>query len=210
MQAAEYAKAVTVRVTAAKPWRWALGGALSVLLAVGAAWGEDNAELANKIKGGMLVEFARYTTWNKERFALPESPVVIGVVGDEGLADALAGEIDRGKVKVQDRTVAVRKLPRVAPDDEEARRQFLRDARQLHVLYIGDGERRWVREVLGRLAGLEVLTVSAAGKFADDGGMIGLFLHQGRYRFDVNKAAIERVGLKISSKVLELARKVLR
>jgi hypothetical protein len=59
--------------------------------------------------------------------------------------------------------------------------------------------------ILQRAAALPILTISDAPQFLDAGGVIRLRLVDGRMRFDVNVAAAQRVGLRISSQLLRLA-----
>ena len=53
-----------------------------------------------------------------------------------------------------------------------------------------------------------VLTVGEADRFARRGGMIGFFFEDNRVRLEVNRAAAERAGLRVSSKLLAVARLV--
>ena len=47
-----------------------------------------------------------------------------------------------------------------------------------------------------------------ADRFARRGGMIGFFFEDNRVRLEVNRAAAERAGLRVSSKLLAVARLV--
>jgi preprotein translocase subunit Sec61beta len=51
-----------------------------------------------------------------------------------------------------------------------------------------------------------VLTVGESEAFARQGGMIRFFEEDNRLRFEINPTAAEKVGLRISSKLLKLAR----
>jgi hypothetical protein len=167
-------------------------------------------DLADKIRAGMLVEFARYTTWPDHKFKGQDQPLVIGVLDEEGLATVLSKLTGGGAVTVHGRPIEVRVLPRLDPDQEADARRLEAESQSLHVLYIGEPSRGRRRELLRRLEGTAVLTVSESASFADDGGMIGLFLRGKRYRFDIHKGAIDRAGLKIKATVLELADRVIR
>ena len=57
-------------------------------------------------------------------------------------------------------------------------------------------------------SGAPVLTVGEADRFARRGGMIGFFFEDNRVRLEVNRAAAERAGLRVSSKLLAVARLV--
>ena len=64
---------------------------------------------------------------------------------------------------------------------------------------------------VNNLKGLEgakqksVLTIGDAEGFTDAGGVVRLFLEEGKERFEVNTLAAERAHLRISSKLLKLA-----
>ncbi|CAK0764814.1 conserved exported hypothetical protein [Gammaproteobacteria bacterium] len=53
-----------------------------------------------------------------------------------------------------------------------------------------------------------ILTIGDVAGFADRGGMIGLYLEDGKIVFDINLAAARAAGITISSRVLHLARRV--
>ena len=59
---------------------------------------------------------------------------------------------------------------------------------------------------LKAVAGTPTLTVGETDRFIEQGGLINFFVEQGRVRFEVNRAAAERVKLRISSRLLQLAR----
>ena len=54
--------------------------------------------------------------------------------------------------------------------------------------------------------GVFVFTVSDAARFAQTGGMVELFVENGRMRFAVNVDALERAHVRLSSRVLALAK----
>jgi hypothetical protein len=62
---------------------------------------------------------------------------------------------------------------------------------------------------LGGLRTLPVLTVSDGKGFSHASGIIELYVEAGRMRFAINVDAVERSGLRISSRLLGLA-KVIR
>jgi YfiR/HmsC-like len=53
-----------------------------------------------------------------------------------------------------------------------------------------------------------VLTIGESDGFARAGGMVNFVIDAGRVRFDVNQKAAERRGLRLSSRMLRLARRV--
>ena len=77
-----------------------------------------------------------------------------------------------------------------------------------HVLYISSSERKQVVQILSTAAGSNILTVGEIAQFAARGGMVQFGLEDKEVRFDVNLDAALRAGLKISSRLLVLARVV--
>jgi hypothetical protein len=58
------------------------------------------------------------------------------------------------------------------------------------------------------LKGVAVLTVGTSDQFARSGGMVGLFVEDGRMRFAINPDAAQRSGVRLSSRLLALAKLV--
>lgn len=61
-------------------------------------------------------------------------------------------------------------------------------------------------EGLLKSAGNQTLTIGESDDFLDKGGIIRFFVEDNHLRFEVNKAALDRAGLFMSSRVLRLAR----
>ena len=55
-------------------------------------------------------------------------------------------------------------------------------------------------------AGMPILTVGETPRFIEQVGIINFFLENGKVRFEINRTAAERAGLRISSRLLQLAR----
>jgi hypothetical protein len=78
------------------------------------------------------------------------------------------------------------------------------------LLFVPSSNAKRVVTTVDRLKEAPVLTVSDAEGFAESGGMIELFQENGRMRFAVNVEVVQRSGLRVSSRVLDLARIVKR
>ena len=74
-----------------------------------------------------------------------------------------------------------------------------------HVLYVPARPTVDRQALLGRAAGLPILTVGDYASFLDEGGIVRLRMIDGRVRFEVNVAPAGRVGLRLSSQLLQLA-----
>ena len=77
-----------------------------------------------------------------------------------------------------------------------------------HMVYLGMGEITRIKSILAELKNQPVLTVSDSEGFAAVGGMLGLVKKDERLKFEVNQTAARISGLKLSSKLMQLAVKV--
>jgi hypothetical protein len=66
-----------------------------------------------------------------------------------------------------------------------------------------------VAAILAFLNGAPILTVGETDDFIQQGGMIGFCLQGKKIRFDINLNAAQRANLKISSRLLLLAKTVI-
>ena len=147
-----------------------------------------------QVKAAYLFNFLKFVEYPSESFADPLAPIVIGVIGDDPFGSALP-QVVIGKT-VQGRDLVVRLY---RPGE---------DLRRAHILFISASERRRLPAILAGLRGSSVLTVSDAAGFLDAGGMIQFLNENDRVRFAINIDATTRGKLKVSSKLLSLARPV--
>ncbi len=142
-----------------------------------------------QIKAAFLYNFAKFVEWP----ALPPSAaIVVCLVGDDGIAAAFV-ETVRGQ-NISGHTFEVRR-----PRDSVT-------WRTCHLLFIADAETRRSAGGLDGIKTLPVLTVSDGKGFSRAGGIIELYVEGGRMRFAINVDAAERSGLRLSSRLLGLAR----
>ena len=173
-----------------------------VLLRAGAAvlagWhaaGRSQAVAANidELKAAYLYRFVGYIDWPEAAFASPEAPLAFAVAG----ADAVHAELVRvlaGR-NLMGRPLVAR---RVAPGDA---------LEGVHVLYVGDaGLMRgpWLQRQRDR----PILIVAYGPQGLDAGAAIAFAPVQDRLRFEASLRAFERAGLKVSSRLLALAQRV--
>jgi hypothetical protein len=148
-------------------------------------------EVEAKVKAAFLLNFARYVEWPESSFATSNSPVVIGVLGQDTLGRNLDATVD-GRT-VERRPVKVKRARKVS------------ELRDCQVIFVCPSERERFRGLLAAIQNQPILTVSDTEGFTSAGGMILLKKKQGMMRFEINRDAAEKAGLKISSKLLKLA-----
>ncbi len=170
---------------------FALAGLLA-LHASAAAQDQPSITLEHQVKIAFLYNFARFVEWPRSTFARPDAPVVLGILGN----DAFYAEIEsmlEGKI-VDLHPLVIRRF------------RSVEQAHGSQILFIGGSPRTDLARVLDLLGRLPVLTVGDADQFATQGGMIGFRMEDNKVRFEINVDAAERSGLKLSSKLLSVAR----
>ncbi len=144
-----------------------------------------------EVKAAFLCSFPEFVEWPE---TAPGSPIRIGILGVDPFGTLL------------DETVKARPLQ--TKSLEIVRLAGPREALRCQIVYICASEARDLAAHLGILDGASVLTVSDIPRFAERKGMIGFVMVDRRVRFQINPAPAERVGLRISSRLLSLARVV--
>jgi hypothetical protein len=149
----------------------------------------SDAPTEYQVKAAFLYKFVQFVEWPREA---PAAPVAMGILGADPFDDALDA-IVAGK-SLRGRRFVVRRFDSVAAVDA------------CQVLFIAPTEARRLPQILDALGDAPILTVADMEEFAERGGMIG-FVREGRHvRFEINIAAAERCGLRISSQLLKVAR----
>jgi YfiR/HmsC-like len=82
-------------------------------------------------------------------------------------------------------------------------------AKTCHIVFIASSEKAQFKQILEGLRGTCALTVSDTQGFVEQGGMINFVLENDRVQFEVSRKAVEQAGLKISSKLLSVAKLVI-
>ncbi len=74
------------------------------------------------------------------------------------------------------------------------------------ILFICRSEKRQLSDILNAIKNMNVLTISDTEGFAEQGVIINFYIQDNKIRFEINKNAADRAGLKISSRLLSLAK----
>lgn len=152
--------------------------------------GEAQSVSEPALKAALLLNFVRFTEWSSEGRAAT-APLVLCSV-DEAIVPALERTVAGQTIEQHPLSVS-----RVTLDGP---------LRTCALLYVGTVDRQRTVQLADALRGAGVLTVGDEEAFAAAGGMIGLFVEDGRMRFAVNVSAIEQGHVRLSAKLLSLAR----
>lgn len=162
--------------------------AITVIAVTGSARPQTPTEY--QVKATYLYNFSKFVEWPANLNGDQNMPIIIGILGD----DPFGPEIER---TINGKTSNGRRLV-------IKRFQNLRALEYCHILFISSSERNSLRQTLASV-GPGVLTVGEADHFVQTGGIINFVFVENTVHFEINKAAAERAGLKISAKLLNLA-----
>jgi hypothetical protein len=161
---------------------------LACALAVPAA-AHAQAVPASSLKAAFLLNFAKFAEWPAlER----DAPITLCVAADDVLADALDST-------VKGQTIDAHPIRVVRLEDDGA-------GRGCQLLFIGVRDSSRVTVWLEQATAKPILTVSDTEGFATAGGAIEFFVEAGRMRFAVNVDAAQRSRVRLSSRLLGLAK----
>jgi hypothetical protein len=145
-----------------------------------------------ELKAAFVFNFAKFVDWPPSAFANPTAPFSVCVLGPDPFGGALDDAL-RGKV-IAEHPASVARVKHVA------------DVTGCQILFIASSESHLLPEVLSKIRGQRVLVIGETDDFASSGGVIQFTLEENRVRFFINTDAADRAGLKISSKLLALAK----
>jgi hypothetical protein len=148
----------------------------------------------HQVKAAFLYKFLGFVDWPAEVFDKPDSPLVIGVLGADLLADELAAVVTERTA--HGRRVVARKV------------QAGESLAGLHMLFVGRADSGRLPSLLDSAKGQPLLTVTESDEAFARGSAINFVLVDNKVRFDVAPRAAELGNLKISSRLLGVARKV--
>jgi len=147
------------------------------------------------VKAAFLFHFAQFVEWPEGAFREANSPLFYCTIGADPFHGALEASLI-GK-KMGGHGLQVRHARQIS------------EIQGCHVLFIGEGEKGQLASVLANVKGSPVLTVGESERFVNDGGMIGFCVEENKIRFKINLESAEKAQLRISAKLLALAKIVI-
>ena len=184
-----------------------------------------------QIKAAFIYNFMKFIEWPKETAGKDDGdenskepkadkeenePIVIGVVGDNLFGKAFEPLM---KKKINDRKLVIQKFECIekyknkaknkAKYKEEYMAEYGKALKKCYVLFFHAEKDQNYHDIVKLVRDSNILTVGDMKDFAPKGGVIGFVVEKNKVRFEVNLAAAKRANLKISSKLLRLAKRVI-
>jgi hypothetical protein len=173
--------------------------AAAVLVSPPAIGAQDATSVEYRNKANFLVRFLDFIEWPEAAFSSPEAPFLICVRGDFSFDTALAEQ-------ARNSTPHRRRIDVLWLRGDQK-------SRVCHVVFVSRSESRRYAEVLQAANGPGVLTVGETPDFLEAGGAMSFVVkvdanQRQVLQFEVNLVAATDAQLKISSKLLAVARRV--
>ena len=155
----------------------------AIVLVASAAAGAQDVPLEYRVKAAYLFNFAKFVEW-----PAAAGPITICVAGRNVFGEALSETI-RGET-INGRPLAVRVI--IEPEAG------------CQIVFVPRGAAAAVYLAAARTS--PSLTVGESPDFIEQGGIVNFTLEGANVRFQIDSEAAERAGLRISSRLLRLAR----
>ena len=145
------------------------------------------------VKAAFLFKFGSFVEWPAGTFGTAREPLVIGVLGDDAVAEELE-QLTEGR-SIEGRAVKVRRMR-----DSDT-------GNVVHILFAGAQRPTKLRELLHGVPG-PVLVVTEQEGALRYGSVINFVAEGPRVRFAASRASAEARGLRLSARLLEVAQAV--
>jgi hypothetical protein len=164
---------------------------IAIVVAGGGASATMRAQTvaAPELKALFLLNFTRFTEWPD---IAPATPLVLCVLGDEPVLEALS--VAAQSQHVNDHRIQV------------ARMTVAGAWPSCHVLFVSGTAVKTASALLESVRVSPILTVSDQSLFAQSTGVIELYAEGERMKFAINVDSLQRAHLRISSRLLGLAK----
>jgi YfiR/HmsC-like len=139
-----------------------------------------------EVRVAYLYSLIKFVDWPS-----PRNDLLIGYVGSQATGETLLKSLDGRKSDARTLQVVL------SPNNEMLEK--------CEIIYFGDASPEEIRKTLTKVNGLPVLTVGETDSFPRRGGMIGLVKDEDHIEIIINLQLAQRSGVKISSRVLNLA-----
>lgn len=176
---------------------WVRGLLLGLILTTAGGPAAATSALEYRVKAAYLYNFLLFVSWPEAKAVAADSdtgtsldPIRVCLFG----ADPFGAALDPiARRKVHERPILLQRLA----DGQ--------DPSACHLLFVSPSERERWPGLVATLRRHHILSVSDMAGFASRGGIIGLVLKDGKVRLEINRAAAQAAGLRLSAKLLEIA-----
>jgi hypothetical protein len=148
------------------------------------------------MKAVFLYQLLHFTEWPQKAFAADQDIIIIGILGKDPFG-SMFKPVEGGAI--DGRRLVVKRFEKGASAES---------LKACQLLFISSSLGGDVGVVLESLNEHPVLTVSEVEDFVELGGMVNFLVKKDELKLEINQGAAERVGIKLRSKLLRLAERI--
>jgi hypothetical protein len=174
-------------------WRRMLLSIALLLLLLEPQLARGQAVSEYQVKAAYLYNFAKFVDWPAESFTSPTAPIRLCVLNDRPFQTRLE-QIVNGKNIIGRPVLAIPV-------------QTGEESRDCQVLFISSSQQP--RHIFDLLQGASILTVGETTGFLEEGGIINFVIQGDQVHFQVNHKTATKARLRMSSRLLSLAKGVI-
>lgn len=172
---------------------------------------ESETSREYEIKAAFLYNFVKFTDWpakpaassNDTDVVDSNEPVIIGIIGTDPFGKAfepLKNKPAKGREVIMKRFKGLGESK--SPDEQ------IEALKKCHVLFVCRSPQKQIKRILDSVQDSPLLTVADTSGFLESGGIINFVTEGKKVRFEINNTAARRAKLKLRSKLLRLAKRV--
>jgi hypothetical protein len=155
----------------------------------------------HEVKAAFIYNFIKFTDWPEEKVTDANEVMTIFVVGNYPECKTFK---DIQRKSSENNPVSIRMFKSYEQISDP------NVLKQCHVLFICKSEKKHIGDMLNLVKDSHILTVGEEKDFLEAGGIISFVEYQEKIRFEVNIPAASEAGLKLRSKLLKLAKRVIK
>jgi hypothetical protein len=178
----------------------------------GPAVAESKASHEYCIKAAFMHQFVNFIDgwkFQQEDNQDDDRPILIGVIGDSPFEDAFEPLQHK---KAKGRNVTIRYFKGFSQlddrDDKTNPHSEIENIKQCDVLFICSSEEHYIDNILDPIRHERILTIADTPGFIERGGILNFIVEKNKVCFEINTAGAYRAKLKIRSKLLRLAKRI--
>jgi hypothetical protein len=176
-----------------RSWLMLLGVAFLVTRGNELAYSQAISE--DQVKAAYLFNFAKFVEWPQETFPDATAPIHLCVLNDPTIGSELS-QIVKDK-HISGRSIVVAQI------------QNGEQGRSCQILFINSAQNSQIEHILKVLQGASVLTVGEATQFVEQGGIVNFVIQDDQVHFQVNHKAATQSRLRMSARLLSVAKLVI-
>ena len=158
-----------------------------------------------QVKAAFLHNFARFVEWPKHKLPAEDTPIVIGVLGDDPFGPSLDAITQK---LIDHHRVDIRRFKGLTSDQDQYSQA--EEIRSCHMLFVASDQRPYVERIVVMLRNDAVLTIGEQADFIDRGGMVNFVVIDGKTCFEINLKSSKEANITIRSRLSRLAVRVIK